>query len=110
MIPESINDPIAERLLTFEDAAGNRKEITVRLGRPRPAGEDWACAYQIAGFEVPCGLDVYGVDSMQALLLAMKGLSVELHVAAERSGGRLSWLDSSSGFPVSRGREGTVEW
>jgi hypothetical protein len=108
--PEQIGELIAERVLVLE-VDGTEREIVVRLGKPKQEGSDWVCAYQILGFKRKRGLLVYGIDAFQALLLAIKSLSVDLEVEAKRSGGILTFLgEALIDFPKSKGEKGTVEW
>ena len=109
--PENVGDLIAERTLVLELNGGVKREVVVRLGRPEPDGDDWACSYQVVGFERACGLRVLGVDAFQALLLAIKSVAVDIDREAKRSGGELFWLgQATAGFPASQGKKGTVEW
>ncbi|MGH9461837.1 MAG: DUF6968 family protein [Vicinamibacteria bacterium] len=109
--PDNVGELVAERTVVLEDGSGVRRTILVKLCKPEPDGNDWACSYQVIGFEREMGLRVMGVDAFQALLLAIKGLVVDLEVEARRVGGRLDWLgQSTGGFPVSQGEKGTVEW
>lgn len=95
-IPEV--DMIAERTLDLEKKDGSRKKIRVRLGKPeRSEKGDWICPYEITGFKKPIGLSVWGVDAMQALLLAIKGLSADLDINAQREEGKLTWLEEEGG-------------
>jgi hypothetical protein len=52
------------------DAQGKRKFATVRIGRPEKSRRDWACKLSITGRKAP--LLVYGVDQMQAVILALE--------------------------------------
>ena len=96
-------DVVAER--TFEiDRDGERQDVLVKVGRPviDEAGESWICTYEIVlGDE--CRADTsHGIDSMQALQLAISTLDVELKAKAESLGGKLYFL----GEPISSVLEG----
>ncbi|MEJ2183555.1 MAG: hypothetical protein P8Y66_08525 [Nitrospirota bacterium] len=112
MATPKINNPIAERILDLEKKDGSRTKIRVRLAKPeRSEDGDWVCPYEITGFERPTGLRVFGVDAMQALLLAIKGLSVDLEIIARREEGKLSWLGQAGGGFPSLDETGTfIRW
>src|SRR5262249_14992522 len=72
--------------------------VTIDIGRPVPHGNDWRCAVRIRGSGSADGTRyVYGVDSLQALMLALYGPRYFL----ERSGGTFLWLGApyELGFP-----------
>ena len=90
---------VARRVLS-EKGHPNR-EIVVSLGMPRPdrhKGGDWECPFLIEGIGKPKVQKVFGVDSMQALVIAIKGIRVTL----ETVGRELFWLDGQigTGFPL----------
>ena len=72
--------PIARRRLTFE-IAGETREVTMILGEPRRMSEtgDWSCPYQLLGIGRTKVRYAEGVDSAQALYLALEGISSELN-------------------------------
>jgi hypothetical protein len=55
----------------FQSPDGKKKRVKVRVGKPyRESSLCWRCPSEIRGFE-PRYADVAGVDSMQALCLAI---------------------------------------
>jgi hypothetical protein len=80
-----LGDVIAERVLTFESATGASTEVVVRLGRPVRDGSEpaWLCPYQVSGLGRDRVMAIFGVDSAQALLLALHTIPAEL-IALER--------------------------
>ncbi|MFN7144121.1 MAG: DUF6968 family protein [Myxococcota bacterium] len=97
-----MDDVIAERELELLlPGADTAARIVVRIGRPVPDGQDWRTPYEIHG---PGGGEVrarsiFGVDSMQSLLGAVKVIGAELSIHARR--GRLTFLgDDDLGFPL----------
>ncbi len=64
-------------------------DVVVRLGQPRRSGKDWLCAFQIRGLGDDAAKRVYGVDSMQALQLAIEVIRATLLAR----GDDLAWLD-----------------
>lgn len=91
-----LGEPIAEREFVICDADGNESRAVARIGRPHPdqSEEDWVCPYEIVVAGKRKAFRIYGVDSIQALVLALKTVDVELEVRAKQLGGVLMWLGS----------------
>src|SRR6267378_332645 len=83
---------IASRRLSYEAAYGTRRDIGVELGTPalasREPNDTWACPFQITGFGKPIVHALFGIDAMQALVLALHTLPTELRALAREDGGR----------------------
>lgn len=83
---------IASRTLSYEGPDGARRSIDVELGAPALTSQEprdaWACPFQITGFGPPILREMYGVDAMQALVLALHILPTELRALAREEGGR----------------------
>ena len=94
-MPKSrIGQIVASRELT--DADNPSRRIVVSLGLPRQVHPlEWECRVHIDGLE-PASERVGGVDSMQALLLAVETLRLSL----KRSPYRLAWLGDSTFYPA----------
>jgi hypothetical protein len=98
-----IGDVIAERRLTYESATGSTRDVVVRLGRPLvdPSSphQDWVCPFQIQGLGSERVKGIFGVDAMQALLLAMHTIPAELAAYVRDPGGRFLHLgETDSSF------------
>lgn len=101
-IPRNFTPTIAKRdLILVSD--GKRRQVTVRLGQPvqdvpTVSGLDWRCPIQITGLRkrrMPPGI---GVDSLQALVHALKVVEAELNAAKGRA--KFLWLeDPGDGMP-----------
>jgi len=88
---------IAIRDLEFD---GKLVRVSIGLPRPDPSGIDFVCPYEIAGPLTKKSFYVIGVDTVQALQLAIKVIGVELEISAEGKTGRLTWLgQSDTGLP-----------
>lgn len=91
---------IATRKLQLSDG----REVLVSISAPRVDGEDYRCDYQIDGLGNQKIYKSYGVDSMQALVLALQKIGAFLHTSNEWTDGLLSWeggaVDRDLGFPV----------
>jgi hypothetical protein len=87
-----IGDVIAERRLTFQPPDGASQDVRVRIGRPvldtSAAHQTWICPFQIDGIGSSKTRGVFGADAMQALLLAIHTIPVELAVYIRDSGGQ----------------------
>ena len=91
-----IGDVIAERRLTFQPREGGPQDVLVRLGRPvldeSTPHETWICPFQIEGIGSGKTRGMFGADAMQALLLAIHTIPVELAVCIRDSGGQFLHL------------------
>jgi hypothetical protein len=89
--PRRFGRIVAQRVLT--DAADPKKEIVVTLGIPRRASpEEWQCPARVEGLKPKPILGVMsGIDALQALLLAVEFLRLQL----SESGRRLAWVTDS---------------
>lgn len=78
-------EPIAEAAF---DVAGSDKKMRARLFAPERHGEDWACTLEI---DAPIALrrTIYGVSSLQALVLGLKTLAAYLYGSDLYRNGRL---------------------
>ena len=94
---------IATRELTFQTERGEEVSVPVSLFSPVRNDKDWGCPYSI---EWPNGIEketVYGVDSVQALILAIQRIGNSLYGSDYHKTGRLRWENPHDGygFPVS---------
>ncbi len=94
---------IAERHFESRNEAGEEHEIIVRIGipvhDPCPDG-DWYCPYQITGFPNSRVSVAFGIDSLQALLLALGKVHADLVFCQRVNRLHLTWLEQDNlGFP-----------
>lgn len=86
---------VAER---FFELDGNAKAVRVRIRKPRRApktGDHW-CTFEVTGLGEAMGYKVWGIDSLQALQLAVRAVGELLH----QLGHGLTWCgDLDLGFP-----------
>jgi hypothetical protein len=90
---------IATRVL----ALGGGAQVTIRLGRPErfSDSEDYYCPYEIRGMDAQHARYAGGVDSVQALDLALKAIGAILYTSRECQAKQLTWNGSEDlGFPV----------
>ena len=87
-----MNIVIAERELMLDG-----EPLMVRLFAPRLDEEHgngtWACDFQISWRTEQKRTTIYGVDSYQALVLAMRIIPTMIEASDAVKAGRLSWLD-----------------
>jgi Domain of unknown function (DUF6968) len=98
---DNIGMIIANRDLVLADG----KEVIVKIGKPEkfPDSEDYYCPYQIIGIGNERVRYAGGIDSIQALLLALKMIGTDLYMSNEAKTGILSWKGGEKGnlgFPV----------
>lgn len=83
------NTPIVSRAFTHTDGT----TMEALLFAPQPAGTDWFCRIQMGDFEPQ---DIYGVDSLQALSLALVALVSQLRGIERACPGAYQHLGSPS--------------
>ena len=88
-----IGRPIAERVLSIE---GSGETVSVRLGEPLPYpdGQDWYCPYEVVHGEQRMVRFAAGVDSLQALQLALIGLASNVYVTNRELNNALRWYEN----------------
>src|ERR1043166_3925206 len=96
---ESTNEIIASRMLHVIDEQGNKRPVSVFIGKPQPSADSsgYFCAYQIIGIgsqETQIG---HGRDSIQALKTAMILLGASLNNLNDEIGGKLVWNGAGKG-------------
>ncbi|RUL94993.1 hypothetical protein [Verrucosispora sp. FIM060022] len=91
-----LGEVVAERRIVVIDPEGVTSELVVRLGKPYPDPlshhGDWGCPFQVEGLGEDSVQTAYGVDSLQALLLAAYRVRLLLAEHAEQTSARLDWL------------------
>jgi hypothetical protein len=97
--------PIATRTLTWRD--GERDvPVEIRIYQPEKNTEgSWSCRYEVDWPEQPTSTDIFGADSMQALVHALQLIGAEIYTSNYHKSGRLfvEQPGSGYGFPVMSG-------
>jgi hypothetical protein len=62
------------------------------LNPVRATVRDWSCSFRIVGFEPDIEKKAFGVDSLQALLLAVRMLHSTLQYEEKTRKGKFGWL------------------
>ena len=94
--------PIATRTLKLK-TDGAVVDVPVALSAPeRQANGAWKCDTTIGWPDGVSRKSTFGVDAMQALILALQMIGTELHVSAAHGAGTLFWDKPGNGygFPV----------
>jgi hypothetical protein len=92
-----VGQVVARRVLS--EKGFPRRKIIVSLGMPRPdrhKGGDWECPFLIEGIGQPKVQKGFGVDTMQALIVALRGIRVTLDCTRRD----LFWLDPEMGMDL----------
>lgn len=69
--------PFAGRRLLLAEEGGGRR-ITVQLGPIRHHAQDASCQYRIVGFGPDVTREIWGLDSIQAIQLALTAIGSDL--------------------------------
>lgn len=88
-----LGEVVAKRELKYVDVNGEQS-LYVKLGKPRTdlkAGGDWECPIQV-GDKVKLA---FGVDSYQALSMALQLISIEVKYLKDQQNLNLSWLGTA---------------
>jgi hypothetical protein len=93
-----------QRILRLRDGA-EFSEVTVSIFWPEQRGNSWFADWAIHWPDRDRKGSAGGSDAIQALLVALSLVGVELNCSTEHEAGRLSWADdwSGYGFPVPNG-------
>jgi hypothetical protein len=89
---------IARRTLDEHGVTGRKVVVSIGLPRPQRLSKhgDWECPFLIEGIGESKVERAGGVDSLQALIMAIEGVRVRL----EQSGRNFFWLDPNIGADI----------
>ncbi|MCD9033204.1 hypothetical protein LDO32_15870 [Luteimonas sp. Y-2-2-4F] len=87
-----IKEPIAQRTLKSGDAI-----IVVTIDKPEEDEGDYRCRYLLDAGQKKKLSYAIGVDSVQALQLAMKKINADLLAIGKEIGTPVTWLDGTPG-------------
>jgi uncharacterized protein DUF6968 len=96
---ESVGEIIASRMLHLRDDNGNKRPVSVFVGKPQPSrnGPGYECPFQVIGIGSQNTQVGQGRDAIQALKSALTLLGANLHQLNEELGGGLVWEGGESG-------------
>jgi hypothetical protein len=95
-----LGNVVATRVI---DVEGRADKYVVEIGTPQQFEDDesWYCPYRITGPNREHRFAIVGIDSVQALWLALNVIGSELFVLNRDLGGKLRLLgEEELGFPV----------
>jgi hypothetical protein len=94
---------IATRHLKLRLAA-KEADISVRIFSPEADNGGWRCAYEIDWPDGKRSSAAGGVDSVQALFLALQKIGIEIYTSDYHREGQLIWFEANRGygFPVTK--------
>ena len=93
---------IATRELKYLTEGGATISVPISLFAPEKNDKDWSCRYTIGWPDDTESRAMYGVDSVQALFLALQGIGTDLYFSDYHETGRLYFERPGTGygFPV----------
>lgn len=110
--PKSVGAVIAERtfVATGSIARGsgrNKARVSVRFGQPvleqgASKHDPWWCPVEVKGAGLDSFQSIAGVDSLQALILALEFVTRVLPQEAEKKGLRIEWLGDAERLVLAR--------
>ena len=102
MQSDSVGEVIATRQLELVGEPAT--EVLVKIGKPELSEHnDYCCRVQVSGVGEEHVHGIVGMDSVQALQLAMRYVGTHLQRQNTQCGGRLRWGDAPKGwfgFPI----------
>jgi hypothetical protein len=94
---DTIGEVIATRSLLLVDEPS--RELLVKIGKPQlTEHNDYCCPIQVTGIGDESVHGIVGIDSIQALELAMRSLGSELQRLNTQHQGRIQWNDAPKGW------------
>jgi len=97
----TVGEVIATRIFKLK----NDKTVTAVIGKPKefPEGNDYYCPYQIIGIGNEKIKRAGGVDAIQAIMLTLERIGIELYTSDEYKTGVLMWdcaTEKELGLPI----------
>jgi uncharacterized protein DUF6968 len=88
---------IAERLLNLKEG-GRTVEVPVRILAPEREKQAWSCRYEILWPDGTRIATARGIDSAQAILVALQMIGAELYTSDHHKAGRLMFDEPGRGY------------
>jgi hypothetical protein len=92
---------MATRILELQTRQG-RVEVPIHIDVPEMSGGSWRCRYEIGWPGGAKTMTAWGVDSVQAIVLALQMIGTDLYTSGHHKAGELSSGEGEGGygFPV----------
>ncbi len=86
----------------FLKTDGREVVIAIEVHKPVPGNRCWTCLYEINWPEGRAARNAFGLDALQALVLALQMIGAEIYASAYHQEGRLRAYEKEQGygFPV----------
>jgi hypothetical protein len=95
---KAFGSEVAASTFVFQSSDGVRRRVRARVGKPYKESQSrWRCPSEIRGFERRYP-DFTGVDSMQALVLAISAVRARIEDFLDK-GGKVLDVDSGTEWP-----------
>ena len=96
---EILDEIIATRMLYVIDDQGNKRPVSVFIGKPEPADDSsgYTCPYQVIGIGSQKTHVARGTDAIQALQSALMLTGASLHHLNNELSGKLTWNGAQRG-------------
>ena len=95
---------IATRTLTLRTEEGE-VEVPIHIHAPEQKDTYWICNYDVDWPGEPCSRYGAGEDAVQAMIIALQMIAIELYVTDAHKEGRLGWggeFNKGYGFPLTK--------
>jgi hypothetical protein len=91
-----------ERVFEIHDMAEKVSGVILRIGKPQEIQPNhWYCPFQILGIGDEVVKAAFGVDSLKAMMIAIKMASIFLEDFARHEDKRITWLNRDDlGFSI----------
>ena len=92
---KDVGEVIAIREMEFVSDDGRKEKAFIKVGKPFEHSKelDWCCPYELSTKSRKKVFGMIGIDSLQALELTMKTLSVEIEHWEKSRKGKFYFLD-----------------
>ena len=92
---KSLGEIIAIREMEFITNDGKKEKAFIKIGKPYEHSKelDWCCPYELSTANHKKLFGMIGIDSIQALELTMKTLTVEIEYWEKTKKGKFHFLD-----------------
>jgi hypothetical protein len=96
---------VAARTLTMQNGASNLPIPILIFPPVQQKADAWSCQYQIGWPEGKEIREIWGVDSMQAIFLALQAIGSDIYTSSYHQNGSLFFEEPGKGygFPVPSG-------
>ena len=84
--------------LELIDVDGSKIPFSIEIGHPSPSGTHWLCPVSFSGLHGLQDKEIYGMDSVQSLCLAL-GFTKKLIESLTKNGAKIHEVNSDEEWP-----------